>query len=78
MIESTNKQIIIKIKNNNTNEKKELMKEIKILGVTANSQRFDASIGGAWFDSQSHSRIFAGVKIMPFWLYGGAQIFDFT
>ncbi len=47
MIESTNKQIIIKIKNNNTNEKKELMKEIKILGVTANSQRFDASIGGA-------------------------------
>ncbi len=31
-----------------------------LLGVTPNSRRFDASIGGAWFDSQSHSRIFAG------------------
>ncbi len=30
------------------------------LGVTPNSRRFDASIGGARFDSQSHSRIFAG------------------
>ncbi len=28
--------------------------------MTPNSRRFDASIGGAWFDSQSHSWIFAG------------------
>ncbi len=31
-----------------------------ILRVTLNSRRFDAWMGGAWFDSQSHSRIFAG------------------
>ncbi len=31
-----------------------------MLGVTPNSQRFDASIGGALFDSQPHSRIFMG------------------
>ncbi len=31
---------------------------IYILGVTPNSQRLDASIEGAWFDSQSHSGIF--------------------
>ncbi len=30
------------------------------LGVTPNSRRLDALIGGAWFDSKSHSRIFAG------------------
>ncbi len=31
---------------------------IIIIRVTPNSRRFDASKGGAWFDSQSHSRIF--------------------
>ncbi len=36
--------------------------KIYILGVTPNSQRFDASIGGAWFNS----------------LHGGAQMSDFT
>ncbi len=33
------------------------------LGVTPNGWRFDTSIGGAWFDSQSHSRIFAGCYV---------------
>ncbi len=28
--------------------------------VTTNSPRFDATIGGAWLDYQSHSRLFAG------------------
>ncbi len=30
------------------------------LGVTPNSRRFNTSIAGAWFDSQSHSWILAG------------------
>ncbi len=34
---------------------------VNLVGVTPNSWRFDASIGGAWFDYQSHSRIFAKV-----------------
>ncbi len=51
---------------------------IYILGVTLNCRRFDASIGGAWFDSQSHSGIFAGFydhAILGIW---DAQMSDFT
>ncbi len=49
-----------------------------LVGVTPNSRRFDASIGGAWFDSQSHSRIFAGCydhAILAIW---GCSMSDFT
>ncbi len=51
---------------------------IYILGVTLNCRRFDASIGGAWVDSQSHSGIFAGFydhAILGIW---DAQMSDFT
>ncbi len=43
--------------------------------VTPNSRRFDASVRGAWFDSVEYLR---SVMIMPFWLYGGFQMSDFT
>ncbi len=49
-----------------------------LLEVTPNSRRFDAWIAGARFDSQSHSRIFAGCydrAILAIW---GCSMSDFT
>ncbi len=43
-----------------------------------NSRRFDASIGGTWFDSQSHSRIYAEVLWPCHIGYMGCSMFDFT
>ncbi len=37
--------------------------QLNELGVTPNSRRFDASIGGAWFDSQLGLQRYTGMTI---------------
>ncbi len=50
----------------------DLKKELLLLGVTPNSRRLEASIRGAWFNSQLN--IHGLLWSLPFWLFGGAQI----